>query len=62
MDLEVLADNFMVNFMEGKGDLHFMIAGLLEKFNQQKNDCYTKDDRIDDIVEQVRKLYILNSN
>lgn len=60
MDLEVLADNFMVNFMGGKSDLHFMIAGLSEKFNQQKNDRYTKDDRIDYIVEEVKNIYILN--
>lgn len=62
MALEVLADKFMVNFMADKGDLHFMIAGLVEKFNQMKPDGYTKDDRINDIVEQVRKIYILNSN
>lgn len=54
-ELEVLADNFMVNFMGEKGDLHFMIAGLSEKFNQGKNDRYTKDERINDIVEEVKK-------
>lgn len=54
-DLEVLADNFMVNFMGEKDDLHFMIAGLSEKFNQGKNDRYTKEDRINDIVEEVKK-------
>lgn len=58
--LEVLADDFMLDFMGEKGSLHFMIARLSEKFNQGKNDGYTKDDRINDIVEEVRKIYILN--
>lgn len=60
MDLEVLADNFMLNFMANKGDLHFRIAGLAEKFNQMKKDGYTINDRIDDIVEEVKRIYILN--
>lgn len=54
-DLEVLADNFMVNFMGRKGDLYFMIAGLAEKCNQEKNDRYTKCERINDIVAEVKK-------
>ena len=62
MDLEVLADNFMLNFMANKGDLHFRIAGLAEKFNQMKKDGYTINDRIDDIVEEVKRIYILNWN
>lgn len=55
--LEVLADDFMINFMGEKGKLHYMIAGLSEKFNQMKNDGYTKDDRIEDIVKEVRNIY-----
>ena len=56
-ELEVLADNFMVDFMKEKGDLHYMIAKLLEKVNQMKNDDYTRDDRIDDIFNKVKNIY-----
>lgn len=55
--LEVLADNFMVDFMKGKDDLHHMIAKLLEKVNQMKYDGYTKDDRIEDIIKEVMNIY-----
>lgn len=56
-ELEVLADNFMVDFMNDKGSLYHMIAKLSEKFNQMNYDDYTIDDRIYDIFSEVNNLY-----
>ena len=55
--LEILADNFMLEFMQTRGTLDYEIARLVEKLSQKKNDGYTADNIMNNIVEEVKKLY-----